>query len=90
MHFYPFKENIMTPEQLEKEAINFYRQICHLQNQTKALYYLGMWLSRALPWTQSSQLLTMINKLLIQYKDNPDSAPKMEVGFESATGCELG
>jgi hypothetical protein len=79
----------MTTEQLEKEAINFYRQICHLKDQNRALYYLGMWLSRAFPWTQSSQLLTIINKLLIQYKDNPDSAPKVEVWFKSVTGCEL-
>jgi len=74
---------------MEKEAINFYRQICHLKDQNRALYYLGSWLSNSLSGPVASELLTMVNKLLIQYKDAPDSAPKVGVGFKSVTGCEL-
>ena len=38
---------------------------------------------------QSSELLTMVNKLLIQYKNNPYKAPRLENGYVGVSGCSL-
>lgn len=79
----------MTQEQMKKEALIFYRQICHLKDQNRAMFYLWRWLSNTMWNQEASQLLTMVNKFLIEYKNNPDEAPRLENGYVSISGCSL-
>ena len=79
----------MTEEQMNKEALMFYWQIKNKKDQDKALFLLGMWLGNKLTNDEVNKLLTLTNKLLIEYKNTPNNAPQIDKKYISYTWVSI-